>query len=133
MVKITFSANDLTELDKRYYKEFSYEVPGTGFETMQDYIAFCRNVAMLFTFAEETFDAGLAEYLDSVGFYEDGEVNISSCKCMEEKIKNDVDYKVLAEKVVNEFFNQKIKKDTFLNKNKEEKYCDDKNSSCLDE
>lgn len=55
MITVEFDPSDLGEEEKKYYKGFSYKVPKFVFETMDEYIDFCREVSVLFTFSEKTF------------------------------------------------------------------------------
>lgn len=66
-----FNTYDLDEKEREFYRPFRYEIPKVGLSTIEEYITFCKNVAVLLSFSEETFQNGVAEYLDTVGYGND--------------------------------------------------------------
>jgi hypothetical protein len=71
-----FNTYDLTDFDKNFYKPFRYEIPKDGLMSIEDFVVFCKNVAVLLSFSEETFNNGIRDYIEGIDGYDTRETFI---------------------------------------------------------
>lgn len=83
-----FSDRDLNDEEKVFYRPFRLVIPKTGLMSIEDFISFCKNVAVLLSFSEETFQNGIADYLEGVGYYEEEDLYIPETLPTKEQINN---------------------------------------------
>lgn len=66
-----FSQSDITNSEKQFYKPFRLEIPNTDLHEIENFVSFCKNIATLLSFDIKTFNDGLFDYLEQIGYFDE--------------------------------------------------------------